>query len=458
MVGAMAPFPSSNRRVVVNPVNSAGPFPLDFPLFAGDGSDLDVRLDNIPVLDFTLAATIENGFYGAPNTWVNGSIMLPGPVTGELVIEGLREPRRQAQYAEGRGIPARDINTELNALTAVDQELRRDLSKALAPTEDLIAAVAAAQAAAGTATGAAGAAAGSAEAAGNAAQAAEEAAEEAAATMGDAIRHSPQTLTAAQQAQARSNISAGVATNFVQGLILANNVADATNDIDIGVGAAQLGSVYVASASVMTKRLDAAWSAGNNGGGLDTGSKANGATYYVHSLRKDSDGSFDAVYSLSATAPTVPAGYTKVERLGSLVVDGAGAIRPFIQTGNWFRYNTPLSALTADLTTSSNRAKSLLIVSLPTGLRVRGIFSVILAVGNADGGSTAIFADGDNASVEQARRLYISNAAKTLQTTVEEYTNTAARIYFQLTVTGASSSNSVTCLGWHDYQIPRIGA
>lgn len=151
----MAPIPQSNRRMVYNPVNSAGPFPIDFPLFAGDGSDLVVRLNDLLLEEFVFSATVNGGFYGEPNTWINGSIMLPAPVTGELVILGRRAPRRQAQYAEGRGIPARDHNTELNTLTAIAQELRRDLDLALKPVEGLPEAVAAAAASADAAEGAA---------------------------------------------------------------------------------------------------------------------------------------------------------------------------------------------------------------------------------------------------------------------------------------------------------------
>jgi hypothetical protein len=132
-VRIMAPIAPSTRRAIYNPVNSAGPFIVPFPVFAGDGVDLDVRLNNEILTGWSFSATTESGFYGAPNTWDDGRITLPAPVTGELVIKGLRQPRRQSQFAEGRGIPARDHNTELNILTALAQELRRDLNDAELP-------------------------------------------------------------------------------------------------------------------------------------------------------------------------------------------------------------------------------------------------------------------------------------------------------------------------------------
>lgn len=70
-----------------------------------------------------VSGSLKAGFYGAPNTWINGSVTLATPVTGALVIAGRRAPRRVSQFLEGRGVPARDLNVELNILAAVDREL-----------------------------------------------------------------------------------------------------------------------------------------------------------------------------------------------------------------------------------------------------------------------------------------------------------------------------------------------
>lgn len=130
-----------------DPVASAGPFPIDFPVFDEDGVDLKVTVDAVERTDWTFTGTLESGFLGAPNTWVDGSITFDAPITGALVIKGRRAPRRQSQYAEGRGVPARDHNTEINLLTAVDQELRRDVDEFVDRLDDLDEAVALAEAA-----------------------------------------------------------------------------------------------------------------------------------------------------------------------------------------------------------------------------------------------------------------------------------------------------------------------
>jgi len=125
----MVAIPASARSVTYTPVNSAGPFPLDFPVFDGTGADLRVTLDEVEIAGWTFSGTIEAGFYGDPNTWINGDVTLSAPVTGSLRIDGKRMPRRVAQFQEGQGIPARDMNAALNTLTAVDQELRRDMDR-----------------------------------------------------------------------------------------------------------------------------------------------------------------------------------------------------------------------------------------------------------------------------------------------------------------------------------------
>jgi hypothetical protein len=48
----------------------------------------------------------------------------------------------------------------------------------------------------------------------------------------------------------------------------------------------------------------------------------------------------DALFSTSLTNPTLPAGYTKFRRVGSIVLDGSALIRPFVQKpGGRFMYS-----------------------------------------------------------------------------------------------------------------------
>lgn len=128
------PFIADADRVTTyDPVASTGPFPVTFPVFEETGADLHVTLDGEPVTNWTAVATTYPGFYGAPNTY-QLTLTFDVAITGALVIEGRRAPRRISQFSEGRGIPSRDHNTALNELTAIAREFfqrLRDLDSRL---------------------------------------------------------------------------------------------------------------------------------------------------------------------------------------------------------------------------------------------------------------------------------------------------------------------------------------
>jgi len=117
---------------------------------------------------------------------------------------------------------------------------------------------------------------------------------------------------------------------YAYGLSLSTSATDAANDIDIAAGAAgsDASPFYLLQlASALTKRIDAAWAVGANQGGLDTGSVTN-ATYYIWLIQRSDTLVTDALFSLSSTAPTMPANYDRKRLLGYFVRAGGanGAI------------------------------------------------------------------------------------------------------------------------------------
>lgn len=104
-------------------------------------------------------------------------------------------------------------------------------------------------------------------------------------------------------------------------------------------------------ASAITKSLST-WAAGTGNGGLDTGSIAASTWYEVWLIRKDSDGSIDALLSLSATAPTMPPGYTARRRLGAIKTDGSSQVIPFVQDGDDFLWSTPIADASSAITSN----------------------------------------------------------------------------------------------------------
>jgi hypothetical protein len=144
---------------------------------------------------------------------------------------------------------------------------------------------------------------------------------------------------------------------YLAGMQLANNVADATNDIDITAGVVRDSTNTVTiSGTAMTKRLDAVWAAGTNQGGLDTGAKANSTWYYVFAIAKAGGADPDYLFSTSQTAPTLPATYTVFRRIGAIRTNGSGVILAFLQSGDSFSLAVPTtdynSAPAANTTTA----------------------------------------------------------------------------------------------------------
>lgn len=172
-------------------------------------------------------------------------------------------------------------------------------------------------------------------------------------------------------------------TGMLFGLTLANNVGDANNDVDIGTGVAASDDalpVLMALTGAMTKRLDAAWAAGSGNGGLDTGSKANNAWYYVWLIRNPTSGVVDVLFSASATAPTMPSGYSQKRRLaGALRTDSAGNLVAFRMSGRRISWRaTP--ALAFNSTTLGTTAQTFTPL-VPTAFKTRVEYRAQATVG-----------------------------------------------------------------------------
>ena len=95
----------------------------------------------------------------------------------------------------------------------------------------------------------------------------------------------------------------------IQGMTYANAAGDVTNDIDIAAGiCTDATGLSIISLAAITKQLDVNWVVGTNQGGLDTGVIGN-SDYYIWAIKRSDTGVTDALYSLSSTAPTMPASY-----------------------------------------------------------------------------------------------------------------------------------------------------
>jgi len=188
-------------------------------------------------------------------------------------------------------------------------------------------------------------------------------------------------LDDADAAAVRTTIEAAASTDiefpraYLAGLQLFNDT-DTDHDIGINVGECrdESNTYDLKLDSILTKQIDATWAAGDDAGGLFSGSVAVDTWYHVFLIRKDSDGTIDAGFDTSLTAANIPAGYTAYRRIGSVHTDSSANIDPFTQIGDTFLWNDPITDVSElNVDQSSGALKTL---SVPYGLKTKAIINV----------------------------------------------------------------------------------
>ena len=168
--------------------------------------------------------------------------------------------------------------------------------------------------------------------------------------------------------------AAALPTNYITDLILSNDT-DVDNDINIAAGKCRdsTDTVDIVLAAEITKQIDSAFVAGNDAGGLDTGAVAAAKVYSMWLIKRSDTGVVDALFSLSMTAPTMPANYDYKRFIGYVwTLDAAATIKPFIMTESgeiWFTKASQCIVVTGAKTSYTSYAESPVDLSgdLPTG-------------------------------------------------------------------------------------------
>lgn len=249
------------------------------------------------------------------------------------------------------------------------------------------------------------------------------------------------------------------ATSTTQGIAflsnpitISNNATDANNDIDFSAGNFEFsdGSGQAVATAIMTKSLDATWSAGTNQGGLLNGTavpKAINSTYHCYKIYNPTTGVEDSAFLLgiSGTAPdptsVLPSGYTKFERRGWVITDSSGNIRAFTLTANRFEYNSNITDLN-EILSGSEVSKP---VSAPWGLRTRACLT-LTAIGSGTGAGVAkVYSH--NISTPT---VSLSNATVYVSVGVVAgagYAEATTNLSSQIKINAAATSGSLTITG-----------
>lgn len=238
----------------------------------------------------------------------------------------------------------------------------------------------------------------------------------------------------------------------INGLTLSNNAVDSANDIDISPGQVAADATFnnIILNTAITKRLGAAWAVGSGNGGLDTGSIAN-TTYHVWLIQRSDTGVVDALFSASATAPTMPTNYDRKAYLWPILREG-GAIVPFRQL-NQSRFERV--TLVTDRNSATALSSSLITLSVPIGVRTRPILLSTI-VGNSAGAQNAenLIGSASKGSADLSfQRITAISGISQLNASIIDgtvQTNTSGQIYFATTIaTGSLTSNILQTKGWH---------
>ncbi len=175
--------------------------------------------------------------------------------------------------------------------------------------------------------------------------------------------------------------------NHIGGLTYQVNGSDAANDIDVAPGACadDVGGDTISIPAALTKRLDAAWAAGTNQGGLDTGTVAD-SPYFIFAIKNPSTGATDILFSLSRTAPTMPSGYSLKRLIGWLrrVSSTNVPFHTYELSGGGLEmtWDSP----TVDVAAATiGTSRSLQTVKVPSGISVRATLSMALSFSGGEG-------------------------------------------------------------------------
>lgn len=213
--------------------------------------------------------------------------------------------------------------------------------------------------------------------------------------------------------------------------------------------AAQTAVMQLPSSMVKTT---AAWAAGSGSGGLDTGSIAASTTYHWYVIQNPISGAADVVFSTSASAPTLPSGFTRYRRIGSLMTNGSSQWIGFVQDGDLFQLLNPVMDISA--TNPGASAVTATLGSVPNGLRMRALVTIGIQSTSAsemlyvsDLSSNDMAPDGGNAPSASVRAAV---ASVTNFAPLSVMTNPSRQVRYRCSAGAATTSVRICTLGWED--------
>lgn len=236
--------------------------------------------------------------------------------------------------------------------------------------------------------------------------------------------------------------------NYISGLTLSTAGGSGTFGIAVGGANDTTNASVMLLASAYTKTT-ASWALGTAAGGLDTGAIAINSWYHVYLIQRPDTGVVDVLFSLSATAPTLPASYTLFRRIGSIKTNASSQWILFTQVSNRFIWSTSVTDISNALTSTSRVNVAL---SVPTGVVVNALFRALFQSGGFQAIVFTSLLEADQAPSAASGGfgdLQIpTGSGSNTAGNFSRLTNTSAQIGQRCT--DAGSHYSVFTYGWED--------
>ena len=239
---------------------------------------------------------------------------------------------------------------------------------------------------------------------------------------------------------------------FIEGLQLANNGADAVEDIDVAVGFCRAENIdtNMDLAALLTKRIDANWAVGTGNGGFPSGLTLTNDTWYHFFLIKRTDtGVVDAGFDTSLTATNLLADatdYDAYRRIGSIFRATATNLA-FFQNEEHFMIDVPINDVPNEASSATAQLKTL---TTPLGLKT---LALIKSSVDASGQVSILITDPqqtDSAPVLDVL-FSINHSSATANDTSSSHsirTNVSSQI--RLRASGTAGIISIVTHGWVD--------
>jgi len=203
-------------------------------------------------------------------------------------------------------------------------------------------------------------------------------------------------------------------------------------------------------------KTTSAWAVGSAAGGLDTGTIAANTTYHIFAILRSDTGVTDYLFSLSATAPTLPTNYDFKKRIGSWRTDGSSQWYKGHSSGDYFFWDLGMDAVFVRVTeTDAGTSAVTRAMPIPLGVILFWFGTVnIRTFGTSCGVIVSSLTDGD-AVADVSRSTvtvdFIAATARLSASDVSEIeTDTSAQIRTRQSTSDSGTIINLYTRGWRD--------